>query len=134
MSGRITVLCGLRIFAVSAMKLHAAEGDDVRVGRRRLARQIEAVADEIGNVLDFGLLVIMREDHGVPLLAQPVDLGTQVQAGQVFTGLGSHCRFAPWLAIRTVTTASSIPAPLKYARALRSIASRALARAIATSD
>ena len=47
----------------------AAEGDHVGVGRRRLARQIEAVADEIGEVLDLGLLVIMREDDRVALLA-----------------------------------------------------------------
>ena len=60
----------------------AAEGDDVGVGRLRLARQIEAVADEVGDVLDLGLLVIMGEDDGVALLAQPVDLGAQVEALQ----------------------------------------------------
>ena len=60
----------------------AAEGDDVGVGRLRLAAEIEAVADEIGNVLDFGRLVIMGEDDGVALLAQPVDLGAQVEALQ----------------------------------------------------
>ena len=57
----------------------AAEGDHVGVGRRRLARQIEAVADEVGEVLDLRLLVIMREDHGVALVLQPLDLGEQVE-------------------------------------------------------
>ena len=58
----------------------AAKGDHVGVGRRRLARQIEAVADEIGEVLDFRLLVIMGEDHRVALALQPLDLGEQVDA------------------------------------------------------
>src|SRR3546814_7138063 len=65
---------------------HAAEGYDVSIGRLRLAAQIEAVADEIGEVLDFRLLVIMREDDGVALLAQPVDLRPEVQALQAWIG------------------------------------------------
>ena len=58
----------------------AAKGDHVGVGRLRLAAEIEAVADEVGNVLDLGRLVIMGEDDRVALLAQPVDLGAQVEA------------------------------------------------------
>src|SRR3546814_3575102 len=57
----------------------AAKRDHLGVGRRRLARQIEAVADEIGDVLKLGLLIIMREDDGVALLAQPIDLGAQIE-------------------------------------------------------
>ncbi len=57
----------------------AAEGDHLGVGGRRLARQIEAVADEIGEVLDCRLLVIMGEDHRVALALQPLDLGEQVE-------------------------------------------------------
>ena len=53
----------------------AAKGDHLGVGRGRLARQVEAVADEIGEVLDFGLLVIMGEDDRVALALQPLDLG-----------------------------------------------------------
>ena len=59
---------------------HAAKGDHLGVGRRRLARQIEAVADEIREVLDLRLLVIMGEDHRVALALQPLDLGEQVDA------------------------------------------------------
>ena len=58
---------------------HAAKGDHLGVGRRRLARQIEAVADEIGEVLDLRLLVIMREDDRVALLLEARDLGEQVE-------------------------------------------------------
>ena len=63
------------------MKRTPQKGDHLGVGRRRLARQIEAVADEIGKVLDFGRLVIMGEDDRVALLAQPIDLGAQVAFG-----------------------------------------------------
>src|SRR3546814_19463969 len=68
-------------------EVHAAEGDDVSIGRLRLAAQIEAVADEIGEVLDFRLRVIMREDAGVALLSQPVDLRPEVQALPSYVGL-----------------------------------------------
>ena len=68
---------------------HAAKGDHLGIGRRRLARQIEAVADEIGEVLDFRLLVIMGEDHRVALALQPLDLGEQVDALQA-CGLSGH--------------------------------------------
>ena len=60
---------------------HPAKRDDVRIGRLRLATEIQAVADEVRNILDIGRLVIMREDDRVAFLAQPVDLGAQVEAG-----------------------------------------------------
>ena len=50
---------------------------------RRLAGQIEAVADEIRKVLDLGLLIIMGEDHGVALVLQALDLAKQIQAPQI---------------------------------------------------
>ena len=59
----------------------AAEGDDVGLGRGRLARQVEAVADEIGEVLDFGRLIIMCQDDGVALALQPLDVGAQIDCG-----------------------------------------------------
>ena len=68
---------------------NAAEGDHLGVGLRRLARQIEAVADEVREVLDLRLLVIMREDHRVALAFQPLDLGEQVEASQI-SGLDGH--------------------------------------------
>jgi hypothetical protein len=72
---------------------HAAEGDHLGVGRRRLARQIEAVADEIGEVLDLGLLVIMGEDDRVALLLEARDLGEQVEPLQALRLCGHFC---PW--------------------------------------
>ena len=47
-----------------------AERDHVGIGRRRFPRQVEAVADEIGEVLDLRLLVIMGEDDRVALLLE----------------------------------------------------------------
>src|SRR3546814_13456519 len=57
----------------------AAEGDDIRIGRLRLAGKVQAVAYEICEILDLWLLIIMSKDDSIPLLAQPVDLGAQVQ-------------------------------------------------------
>src|SRR4030095_16051299 len=68
-----------------------AKGDDLGVGRRGLARQIEAVADEVGEVLDFRLLVIMGEDDGVAFLLQSRDLGEQVEALQALRLCGHFC-------------------------------------------
>src|SRR3546814_14517064 len=56
----------------------AAKRDDLSIGSRRLARQVKAVTDEIGKVLDNRILVIMRKNDGVPFLAQPIDLGAQI--------------------------------------------------------
>ena len=68
----------------------AAEGDHVGVGFRRLARQLEAVADEIGEVLNVGGLVVMRQDNRVLLLAEAIDLGEQILSGRQ-VGLCGHC-------------------------------------------
>jgi hypothetical protein len=69
---------------------HAAERDHLGIGLCRLARQFERVADEIGKVLDLGLLIIVREDHRVALLAQTLDLGTDIDAGQILANGSSH--------------------------------------------
>ena len=60
-------------------------------------RQLEAVADEIGQVLQFGLLVVMREDDRVALLAQPVDLGAQVECRQGWSAGRSFKFPVAWL-------------------------------------
>ena len=59
----------------------AAEGDDVGIGLGRLLRQVEAVADEIREVLQRRFLIVMRQDDGVAFLAEAIDLGAQVEAG-----------------------------------------------------
>ena len=44
----------------------------------RRASQLEAVADEVGQVLDFAVLVVVRQDDRALFLLQPRDLGFQV--------------------------------------------------------
>src|SRR3546814_7738628 len=44
-------------------ELDAAEGDDLGIGVRGLARQFERAADENGEILNLGLLVIRSEEH-----------------------------------------------------------------------
>src|SRR3546814_5825462 len=51
-------------------ELDPAEDDHVGVSLGRLARQVEAVPHEIGDVLDIGALVIMRQDHRVAFFTQ----------------------------------------------------------------
>lgn len=60
----------------------AAKDDHIRIRSRRLARQIEAVADEIGNVLNIPVLIVMREDDRVARAAQTIDLGLKIQSGR----------------------------------------------------
>ena len=64
-------------------ELDPAKRDHVGIGRRRLARQFKAVAHEVGDVLNVGRLIVMREDHRVLLLTEAVDFGEQVGAGGV---------------------------------------------------
>ena len=70
--------------------MDAAEDDDVGVGLGRFAREAERVADEIGDVLHFGSLVVVGEDDGVAVAGEALDLGRKgivVHAGKD-TGLG----------------------------------------------
>ena len=62
-------------------EVDAGEDDDVGVGPGRLAGETERVADVVGDVLDVGLLVIVREEDGVLLALQPLDLLEQVERG-----------------------------------------------------
>ena len=55
-------------------EMDAAEHDRLRIGRRGLPRQPERVADVVGHVLHLGHLVVVREDHGVALARQRLDL------------------------------------------------------------
>ena len=48
--------------------MHAALHDDVGVDLARLARELERIADEIGDaIVDFRRLVVVRQDDGVAL-------------------------------------------------------------------
>ena len=46
--------------------MDTAERDRVRIGRGRLAREPERVADEVRDILNLGNLVVVGEDHGAP--------------------------------------------------------------------
>ena len=50
--------------------MDAAEQDHVGVGFLRLERQAERVADVIRHVLNFGDLIVVREDDGVAAVFQ----------------------------------------------------------------
>ncbi len=58
-------------------EVHAAEGDRVRVGGRGLPREPERVAHVVGDVLDLGQLVVVRQDHRVALGGKGADLLAQ---------------------------------------------------------
>ena len=51
-------------------EVDAAEDDRLGVGRGRLAREAERVADVVGHVLHLGHLVVVGEDHRVALRAR----------------------------------------------------------------
>jgi hypothetical protein len=86
-------------------ELDPAERDHFGIGRRCLAAKLEAVPDEIGDVLDLGALVVMREDHRVALFAEAIDFAPDVEAGES-SRLGGHdaVSFSPSNRTATVTS------------------------------
>ena len=69
-----TVLSGDRIAAVSAMKCTPQKTIESASVRRGLAREPERVADEVGDVLHLGHLVVVGEDDRLALLRERADL------------------------------------------------------------
>ena len=70
-SGISTVRSGERIFAVSAMKYTPHSTITRRRARRREPGERERVADVVGDLLDLGPLVVVREDDRVAVRGQP---------------------------------------------------------------
>ena len=64
---RVNNLCGF------GHEVNAAKDDDVGRSFRRLLRKAEGIAHIVGDVLDFGDLVIVREDDGVELFFEGED-------------------------------------------------------------
>ena len=64
-----------------AHEMHAAHDEDAGLRLRRPLRQGEAVAHEVGDVLDLARLVVVRQDDGVLLFPQPVDFRLEVDPG-----------------------------------------------------
>ena len=73
-SGIRTVLSGERIEAVSAMKWTPQNAITSASVARRLARELQRVAGEVGDVLELGQLVVVGEDDGVALGGERPDL------------------------------------------------------------
>ena len=91
-SGISTVFSGERTEAVSAMKWTPQNSITVGVGLRRLAREAERVADEVGDVLELGQLVVVGEDHRVALGGERADLVAQLAISSSLSLAGSSLR------------------------------------------
>ena len=59
-------------------EVDAAEGDHVGFHLLGGLRELERVADEIGEVLDLGFLVVVGQDHGVALALDARDRGFEI--------------------------------------------------------
>jgi hypothetical protein len=77
-----------RMTSASALRrlrheVDAAEQDDVGVGLLGGLGELERIPDDVGDVLDVGLLVVVRQDDGVALAAERVD-GAEEIVGKSF--------------------------------------------------
>ena len=70
--------------------MHATEHDQLGVGGGCLAGQPERVADEIGDVLDLGQLVVVGQDDRTPLGSECAHL--VLERGNVFKEERCVCR------------------------------------------
>ena len=86
-SGISTVFSGREDRRRLGHEVDAAEDDRLGVGRRRLAREAERVADVVGHVLHLGHLVVVGEDHRVALARQRA---APRPAGGVIVGASRH--------------------------------------------
>ena len=67
-------------------EVDAAEDDRLGVGRGRLAREAERVADVVRDVLHLGPLVVVGEDHGVLRGRESADLVVELGGGRGYSG------------------------------------------------
>ena len=72
---------------------HAAEDDHIRGSRRGFLRQLQAVADKIGHVLNCRFLIEVRQDDGIHLALEPHDFGGEIDVrhGPLSLGLWGSC-------------------------------------------
>ena len=89
-SGSRTVFVGERIGRRLGHEVHAAEDDDLCVRVGGFAREPERVADIVGDVLDLGTLVVVRENDGIARARQVPNL--LVQRGVVVRFEDGHWR------------------------------------------
>jgi len=71
--------------------MDAGEHNDIGVGARRLARQRQAVADDVGDrVKNFGDLIVVRQDDRVALILEFEDGGDVISQDR--PSKGGMCR------------------------------------------
>src|SRR5215472_78840 len=76
--------------------MHACLHDELRVGARRLAREAEAVADEVADAMeDLRRHIVVGEDDRVLLPLQPVDLRDQRRMQLPFEGCDAPFHLLP---------------------------------------
>ena len=89
MIGHDDDLVGVQDLGGLGHEVDAGEEDDV--GRRLLGRlrELERVAQEVGEVLDVALLVVVREQDRVALALEALDLVFEVERAREARGPGS---------------------------------------------
>ena len=90
--------------------MHAAEGDHLGVGLRRLLREPERVADEVGHILHFGQLVVVGQDYGAALGGERPYL--RLQGGNGLEGQEVHWTVSK-ISERSRTGAECVKAPIE---------------------
>ena len=74
-------------------EVDAAEDDHVGIGLRRRLRQRQAVADMVGQILNLGVLIVMRQNDGVQLLFKPPISDSRSSFGSIVSSLRGQIRF-----------------------------------------
>src|ERR1041385_7717230 len=69
---------GAQDFRRLSHEMNPGKNDGLRIRRCRPAGEVKAVPYKIGQVLDLGILVIVREDHCMQVLLEPEDLLLQI--------------------------------------------------------
>src|SRR5664280_924567 len=60
-------------------EVHARECDDLLRNLRPAPRELERVAHEVGEILDLGLLVVVRQDYCVSFLLEAANGGLEIE-------------------------------------------------------
>jgi hypothetical protein len=72
--------------------VYAAEDDYFGVANLAgLAREFERIADKVGDLENFGALIVVRQDNGVAFALEAVDLGDGF--GEILAGFGRVALF-----------------------------------------
>ena len=136
-SGIRTFLSGRQDRSRLGHEVDAAEDDHVGVGGGRLAREPERVADEVGDVLDLGQLVVVGEDHGVALGRERAHLVVHRAAmSSIASGRGGASlawRTWEWLHRSSQAVRSSSRGPARAPNASGTRATRIVRQSPATS-